>query len=121
MVIASGFVLINMVVDILYGYLDPRIRFKLAGMKDCLVTNTEPARLASEENYRSANLWLETLRNLRHSPSALLGMAIIGALVVIAVFAPLFATHDPIKTMIGVPGRNGPVAQQIALYPDPGL
>lgn len=26
-VIASGFVLINMVVDILYGYLDPRIRF----------------------------------------------------------------------------------------------
>ena len=26
-VIAAGFVLINMVVDILYGYLDPRIRF----------------------------------------------------------------------------------------------
>ena len=71
------------------------------------MTNTEPARLASEENYRSANLWLETLRNLRHSPSALLGMAIIGALVVIAVFAPLFATHDPIKTMIGVPGETG--------------
>ena len=26
-VIAAGFVLINMVVDIMYGYLDPRIRF----------------------------------------------------------------------------------------------
>ena len=26
-VIAAGFVLINMVVDMLYGYLDPRIRF----------------------------------------------------------------------------------------------
>jgi len=26
-VIAAGFVLINMVVDIFYGYLDPRIRF----------------------------------------------------------------------------------------------
>ena len=36
-----------------------------------------------------------------------MGMGIISALVFIAVFAPLFATHDPILTMIGVPGETG--------------
>ena len=69
--------------------------------------NSEPASLRVSENYRSANLWLEALRNLRHSPSALLGSAVIGALVIIAVFAPVFATHDPLQTMIGVPGETG--------------
>ena len=68
---------------------------------------TTPASLPPEAAYRSPNLWLEALRNLRHSPSALLGMIIIGALVIIAIFAPVFATHDPIKTMIGVPGETG--------------
>ena len=69
--------------------------------------NSEPAILALSDQYRSANLWLEALRNLRHSPSALIGSAVIGALVIIAVFAPAFATHDPIQTMIGVPGETG--------------
>ena len=68
---------------------------------------TRPAALQPESAYRSPNLWLEALRNLRHSPSALLGMIIIGALVIIAIAAPIFATHDPIKTMIGVPGETG--------------
>ncbi len=67
----------------------------------------QPATLALAARYRSGNLWLEALRNLRRSPSALLGMGIIGALVLIALFAPLVATHDPIKTMIGVPGETG--------------
>ena len=66
-----------------------------------------PAALQPESAYRSPNLWLEALRNLRHSPSALLGIIIIGALVIIAIAAPIFATHDPIKTMIGVPGETG--------------
>ena len=66
-----------------------------------------PAALPAEENYRSANLWLEALRNLRRSPSAVLGILIIGALVIIALAAPVFSTHDPIKTMIGVPGETG--------------
>ena len=68
---------------------------------------SKPARLDAAVHERSANLWLEALYNLRHSPSARLGMAIIGALMIIAVFAPVFATHDPIKTMIGVPGETG--------------
>ncbi len=71
------------------------------------MTNASPASIEVSEHYRSANLWLEALRNLRHSPSALIGSAVIGALVIIAVFAPVFATHDPLKTMIGVPGETG--------------
>lgn len=71
------------------------------------MTNAPPATIELSEHYRSANLWLEALRNLRHSPSALIGSAVIGALVIIAVFAPVFATHDPLKTMIGVPGETG--------------
>ena len=71
------------------------------------MTNAQPATIELSDQYRSANLWLEALRNLRHSPSALIGSAVIGALVIIAVFAPAFATHDPIQTMIGVPGETG--------------
>ena len=33
---------------------------------------------------------------LRRQPSALAGLSIVGAYIVLAVFAPLFATHDPI-------------------------
>jgi len=71
------------------------------------MANGQPADLAPEANYRSASLWLEALRNLRYSPSAVLGSCIIGALIIIAIAAPVFATHDPIKTMIGVPGETG--------------
>ena len=56
---------------------------------------------------RSSNLWLETLRNLRRSPSAILGMGVIGMLLFVALAAPLIATHDPIQPMIGVPGETG--------------
>ena len=71
------------------------------------MTNARPATIELSGQYRSANLWLEALRNLRSSPSALIGSAVIGALLIIAVFAPVFATHDPLKTMIGVPGETG--------------
>lgn len=68
---------------------------------------TPPAKLTPETAYRSSNLWLEAARNLLHSPSAILGLGIIGALIFIAIAAPLIATHDPIQTMIGVPGEVG--------------
>ncbi|MDE2857293.1 MAG: ABC transporter permease [Chloroflexota bacterium] len=71
------------------------------------MANAEPASLSPTGRYRSSNLWLEALRNLLHNPSAILGMGIIGLLVLTALAAPLIATHDPIKTMIGVPGETG--------------
>ncbi len=71
------------------------------------MANAEPASLSPTDRYRSSNLWLEALRNLLHNPSAILGMGIIGLLVLTALAAPIIATHDPIKTMIGVPGETG--------------
>ena len=71
------------------------------------MANAEPASLSPTDRYRSSNLWLEALRNLLRNPSALLGMVIIGLLVLTALAAPIIATHDPIKTMIGVPGETG--------------
>lgn len=71
------------------------------------MANAAPASLSPTIRYRSSNLWLEALRNLSRNPSAILGMGIIGLLVLTAIAAPLIATHDPIKTMIGVPGETG--------------
>ena len=71
------------------------------------MTDSLPVSLETTERYRSSSLWLEALRNLLHNPSAILGMGIIGLLLLTAVAAPLIATHDPIKTMIGVPGETG--------------
>ena len=67
----------------------------------------EPAISSLAAPRRSSNLWLETLRNLWRSPSAILGMSVIGMLLFVALAAPLIATHDPIQPMIGVPGETG--------------
>ena len=55
----------------------------------------------------SQSLWLEALGNLRRNPSAIAGMLVIGTLILIALAAPLVATHDPILSMIGQPGETG--------------
>ena len=55
----------------------------------------------------SQSLWLEALGNLRRNPSAIAGMLVIGLLILIALAAPLVATHDPILSMIGQPGETG--------------
>ncbi len=67
----------------------------------------QPAIPTLADSYRSSNLWRETMRSLLRNPSAILGLAIIGTLVSIALAAPLIATHDPIQSMIGVPGETG--------------
>ncbi|MCY3719339.1 MAG: ABC transporter permease [Anaerolineaceae bacterium] len=55
----------------------------------------------------SQSLWLEALGNLRRNPSAIAGMLVIGLLILVALAAPLVATHDPILSMIGQPGETG--------------
>lgn len=72
-----------------------------------MTNKTKTAILDAEQSTRSSNLWWEAFRNLIHNPSAILGMTIIGILILIAVFAPLIATHDPILSMIGIPGETG--------------
>lgn len=55
----------------------------------------------------SSSLWMEAARNVGRNPSAIIGMIIIGALILIAIAASLIATHDPILSMIGQPGETG--------------
>jgi ABC-type dipeptide/oligopeptide/nickel transport system permease subunit len=46
---------------------------------------------------RKSSTWVKRWwQPLRRQPSALAGLTIVGTYIVLAVFAPLFATHDPI-------------------------
>ena len=48
------------------------------------------------------SLWQNALRYLFRQRSAVIGMIILGLLILVAIFAPVLATHDPIQTMIGI-------------------
>jgi ABC-type dipeptide/oligopeptide/nickel transport system permease subunit len=44
----------------------------------------------------------DTWRRLRRRRSAIIGIAILSFLALVAIFAPVLATHDPVKVLIGV-------------------
>jgi len=48
-------------------------------------------------------LWRETLERLLRKPSAIVGLIILGTLVIIAIFAPVIATHAPLSVLLDVP------------------
>jgi ABC-type dipeptide/oligopeptide/nickel transport system permease subunit len=49
-----------------------------------------------------SSLWRDALRHLFRKRSAIVGMIILGALLVVAIFAPFIATHNPTQVLIGV-------------------
>ena len=49
-----------------------------------------------------SSLWRDALRHLFRKRSAIVGMLLLGMLLVVAVFAPLIATHDPQQVLIGI-------------------
>jgi peptide/nickel transport system permease protein len=51
---------------------------------------------------KPASLWRDTLKNILRQRSAIVGLAAITFLVLVAVFAPVVATHDPNQPMIGI-------------------
>ena len=51
---------------------------------------------------RPANLWRDTLGSVLRQRSAVVGLIILLFLVVVAIFAPLIATHDPDRSLLGV-------------------
>lgn len=51
---------------------------------------------------QSTSLWGMTRRRLFKRRSALAGMAILGTLVIVAIFAPVIAPYDPTQVLIGV-------------------
>jgi peptide/nickel transport system permease protein len=80
-----------------------------------MTTNVASLNTASDKAVvrpKSQNFWMELLKNLRRNRSARTGFFILAFLMICAAFAPLFATHDPLLSMIGIeegkPGRNPP-------------
>ena len=51
---------------------------------------------------RGSSLWVDVLRNLLHRRSAIVGMVVLFALLMVAVFAPVIAPYDPEQVLIGI-------------------
>ena len=54
-----------------------------------------------EHEERSIGLWGDALRRMRGTPSAIIGAAIVGFFVLVAIFAPLIAPYDPATGNLG--------------------
>jgi len=57
--------------------------------------------IANMGDYKANSLWRLTLRRLFRQRSAQIGLIVLGIVVIMAVFAPLIATHDPTEVLIG--------------------
>lgn len=51
---------------------------------------------------RASGLWRDTIGNILRQRSAIVGLAILGLLAFVAIFAPIIATHDPNGRLLGV-------------------
>ena len=74
------------------------------------VTTTE-GLIDTGRSTKPASLWRDTGASILRQRSAVVGLILLIALVLMAVFAPLIATHDPNKSLLGQPGeqrRSGP-------------
>ena len=49
-----------------------------------------------------SSLWRDTLRHLLEQRSFIVGLIILSLLIFVAIFAPVLATHNPEKTLIGI-------------------
>ena len=56
-------------------------------------------------------------RTFFNNRSAVLGLSIIVVLVLVAVFADVIATHDPLLSMIGIPGEVPPIPRKAPCIP----
>ena len=50
---------------------------------------------------RPASLWRDTLGSILRQRSAAVGVVILAFLVLVALFAPVIATHDPNESLLG--------------------
>ncbi|HZD56813.1 MAG TPA: ABC transporter permease [Anaerolineales bacterium] len=63
---------------------------------------SETLTLEREPSYTSNSLWRVTLRRILRQRSAKIGLAILGFLLLVAIFAPVIAPYDPEQVLIGV-------------------
>jgi len=70
---------------------------------------------------KSSSLWRDAMHRLVHRRSAVVGMVVLGGLVLVAIFAPLIATHNPRQVLIGVEDvkrRTPPCVHLLGCPPD---
>lgn len=71
---------------------------------------------------RPASLWRDTLGSILRQRSAVVGLIILLFLVLVAIFAPLIATHDPMDSLLGaedgVTRRAAPCIHALGCPPD---
>jgi peptide/nickel transport system permease protein len=63
---------------------------------------TDPLFVDSIDSTRPANIWRDTLGSVLRQRSAVVGLVILLFLVLVAIFAPVIATHDPGRSLLGV-------------------
>lgn len=66
------------------------------------MTDTPPVDLTKKPD-KPKGLWRETFESLLRKPSAVAGMVILGLLILIAILAPLLATHPPNRVLLDIP------------------
>ena len=73
-------------------------------------------KLAEESQFleKPTSVWRNALRRLLRRKIAIAGLIIIGFWVLVAIFAPLIATHDPNRGLLGQPGVT---RRDSSLYP----
>jgi len=67
-------------------------------------TSVEPLPAAAIDHLataRQSGLWRDTMRNLLHQRTALIGLLILGVLVFAAIFADVISPHDPNDQLLG--------------------
>jgi peptide/nickel transport system permease protein len=71
------------------------------------VNSVQKINITKVEVPYSKGIWRETFDNLRRNRSAVAGMVIIGFLLLVALAAPILATHPPLLSMLDDPGHRG--------------
>jgi len=78
-----------------------------------IAAKTTPVKISE----RPDNPWAVFFRTLFRHRSAMLGIAIITFLALVAIFAGVIATHDPLQAMIGMPGEVPPLPRKAPCIP----
>ena len=100
-VIAVIYVLLNLFVDVLYGFLDPRIRYAVGILTMTAVPRPSPFELRGHSADRRARRRRMRCGPCAHTRSAIIGAVILLVLVLMAIFAPVIAPYPPNDPLIG--------------------
>ena len=76
-----------------------------------MTSATEVFSKEAQKDYRSNSLWRLTLRRILRQRSAIAGLSILSALILIAIFAPFIAPYSPTQVLIDIEDvkkREGP-------------